>query len=422
MSIFFEESDTTVAAFEPDPWPNLNDCRSCGLCLRSCPTYQLTALEAESPRGRIREIVKLLRDGEPLDAERWQHLNNCLQCRSCERVCPSKIPYHRHLHEALAQQPVTTSLYKNAGLALAAANNTVRGVIGRVLNIYRKSGVQLLTRILKLPTVLKLERAERLLLPDTNYQPLKPFYSATATQRGTVALFSGCASSVLDHTTLIDAIKVLNALGYGVHVPEQQRCCGTLHSHNQDHEQADALKQANIAAFAAVKADAIVYVASGCGAKVSRFDKENLPPVYEVCEFIIDHAWHDGITLQPLPERVALHTPCTMRFPISLEYKPQTLLGKIPQLTVIPLNSAISCCGAAGSYMFTHPDNSDKLADITLEAIIGSSARYLATTNIGCALHIGANAAEAAVKIEIVHPVSLIARQLSNCTNGPLPL
>lgn len=414
MSIFFEDTATTAVAFEPDPWPNLNDCRSCGLCLKRCPTYQLTTLEAESPRGRLREIVKLLRDNEPLDEERWLHLNNCLQCRSCEQVCPSRIPYHRHLHEALEKQPVTQSLYKNIGLALAASNSRVRTTIGHALNIYRKSGLQLLSRTLRLPKLLNLERAERLIPDGAYYRQLRPFYATQSKRRGTVALFTGCASTLLDHATLRDTISVLNTIGYDVNVPEQQRCCGTLHSHNQDSTRAAELKQDNIAAFATVKADAIVYTASGCGSKIKRFDKENLPPAYEICEFIIDHAWHDEIVLKPLMQSVALHQPCTMRFPLSLEDRPLKLLCRISQLKITLLHNGPSCCGAGGSYMLTHPETSDQLAGQLLETISNSGAHYLATTNIGCALHIGANAQAAGIDIEVIHPVTLISRQLAS--------
>ncbi len=412
MSIFFEETTTTDVAFVPDPWPNLNDCRGCGLCLNSCPTFKLTGIESESPRGRLREIVKLLRDEKPLDDEGWQHLNNCLQCRSCEQVCPSKIPYYRHLHEALERQPITATLYKKVGLSLAAANSRMGKAIGYALNLYRSIGLQQLSRTLRIPTLLKLERAERLIPANSRYQPLLPYYASLTAQRGTVALFTGCASSLLDHATLSDAIKVLTALGYAVHVPEQQRCCGTLHSHNQDKAHAAELKQTNIEAFAAVKADAIVYIASGCGEKIKDFDKKNLPQVYEICEFIVDHAWSDAVTLQPLMQSVALYHPCSMRFPLSLEDRPLRLLAKIPQLKVTQLNSSPACCGAAGSYMFTHPETSDQLAGQLLTTIKESNARYLATTNIGCALHIGANATAAGIEVELVHPISLIAQQL----------
>jgi Fe-S oxidoreductase len=38
-------------------------CIRCGLCLNNCPTYRLWQLEADSPRGRIRQMVLVERGG-----------------------------------------------------------------------------------------------------------------------------------------------------------------------------------------------------------------------------------------------------------------------------------------------------------------------------------------------------------------------
>jgi len=82
---------------------DLSRCVHCGLCLSSCPTYLVTGLEVESPRGRI-HFAKLIDDGRseltPTIARHW---DLCLQCRACEAVCPSGVAYGRIQERARAQ-------------------------------------------------------------------------------------------------------------------------------------------------------------------------------------------------------------------------------------------------------------------------------------------------------------------------------
>ncbi|TMB79230.1 MAG: 4Fe-4S dicluster domain-containing protein, partial [Chloroflexi bacterium] len=58
-------------------------CIHCGVCLESCPTYLLTGLETESPRGRI-HLMQQVAAGRvaPTDTLRM-HLDRCLACRAC---------------------------------------------------------------------------------------------------------------------------------------------------------------------------------------------------------------------------------------------------------------------------------------------------------------------------------------------------
>ena len=44
-------------------------CIHCGLCLNHCPTYKLWGLEADSPRGRIRQMLLVDQGALELGAE-----------------------------------------------------------------------------------------------------------------------------------------------------------------------------------------------------------------------------------------------------------------------------------------------------------------------------------------------------------------
>jgi glycolate oxidase iron-sulfur subunit len=68
-------------------------CVKCGLCLPHCPTYGETRHEADSPRGRIALLQGLASDAITQTTTLEAHLDGCLSCRACERVCPAKVPY-----------------------------------------------------------------------------------------------------------------------------------------------------------------------------------------------------------------------------------------------------------------------------------------------------------------------------------------
>src|SRR4051812_47748398 len=54
-------------------YENMLRCIRCGLCLSVCPTYQLTLLEEESPRGRIAMARAVTEGFLPLTPDFVQH-------------------------------------------------------------------------------------------------------------------------------------------------------------------------------------------------------------------------------------------------------------------------------------------------------------------------------------------------------------
>jgi len=74
-------------------------CMRCGFCLAACPTYQVTGLETQSPRGRI-HLVRSAAEGWLDPAAILPALDLCIGCRACEPACPAGSPTARSWRRA----------------------------------------------------------------------------------------------------------------------------------------------------------------------------------------------------------------------------------------------------------------------------------------------------------------------------------
>jgi len=386
----------------------------CGLCLPHCPTYLKTRNESESPRGRI-SLMRALAGGELALTEQLQgHLESCLLCRACEVKCPSKVNYASIMDAtriAIAQQQPAPP--KPSSLEKLATDNTLRRKLNRLLWLADKSGLRAAGRGLGITRAMGLERLEQLAPPTPLTRSWHSYYPASAEKRADVALFTGCFSDLFDQQTLSASILMLNRLGYGVHVPATQTCCGALHYHKGDSTQAAELARQNHQAFAELEIEAIISTASGCGSHLQEHNPSG-HPIQEISQFLASAHWPEHIQFKPLTKRIAVHDPCSLRNTLKAASFPYQLLHKIPQLKIVPLPGNERCCGGAGSYMLDHPAMADNLRQDKLDALTATEADILVTSNIGCALHLMSGLRSEHRKTVVRHPVTLLAEQLSN--------
>ncbi len=78
-------------------------CVTCGLCLPQCPTFRLTGDESASPRGRLAAMAAVASGIAEVDDRFEEIMGLCLQCRACEPVCPSVVPFGRAMEGARAE-------------------------------------------------------------------------------------------------------------------------------------------------------------------------------------------------------------------------------------------------------------------------------------------------------------------------------
>ncbi len=411
-------------------------CVACGLCLPQCPTYRITMSEADSPRGRIALMSGVASGRIPMNECFALHIDRCLTCRACEAVCPNHVAYGSLINDArtmLAESP--SPLLKNESIIrkswsrvlieneLIAKPNRF-DTLRSFLHFYQGSGLQKLLRKYNLLGKTKLALLEAQ-LPDVDTLRFAPneknsikswrtIYPATGKVHGEVGLFLGCVARITDTTTLNATIFILNCLGYTVHVPLTQTCCGAVHQHGGDKRTAAYLAKQNAAAFNELNnLQVIITTASGCGTQLTEHCSDLSVKVIDINEFLVTAEGWERLTVAPLPYKVAVHDPCTLRNVLRGEKHPYTLLKLIPGAHVVPLPGNDQCCGAAGTYFLDQPEMSRTLLNDKIAALSNSGAQYLATSNLGCAMYIASVLRGTEPKIKSMHPVTLLARQIS---------
>src|SRR5580693_3685618 len=127
----------------------VQQCMHCGLCLPTCPTYDATKLERNSPRGRI-SLMRAIADGH-LEATKTfaDEMYFCLGCLACMTACPAGVNYAELFEHARAEA-------EQSGVLNSNRRSLIRGftlrwlfmdlhrlqLIGFALRLYQQLGLQ----------------------------------------------------------------------------------------------------------------------------------------------------------------------------------------------------------------------------------------------------------------------------------------
>ena len=118
------------------------------------------------------------------------------------------------------------------------------------------------------------------------------------------------------------------------------------------------------------------------------------------------------LPLRPLPETVTYHEPCHLAHGQRVRAEPRELLRRIPGLALVELPDADLCCGSAGVYNLLEPAMADELGRRKTARIRETGARIVTAGNPGCLMQIRQHCRAQGLSVEVVHPVTLLARAL----------
>jgi glycolate oxidase iron-sulfur subunit len=383
----------------------LDRCISCGFCLPACPTYDLTKVEASSPRGRINLMraieTGLLPEDDPTVVEESSF---CLGCRACEPVCPAGVQYGALLeewrdHVWAGRRPLKLRLM------LWAANARWRV---RLMGLGRRHA------------------------------------RGRGSGAGSASLMLGCFERALYPAVSRSARDLDPSLA----APAGQGCCGALHAHNGDLERGKDLARALGKALPGT----IVTTSGGCAAHLAAV----LGPerVKELSQWLTaggqDAAAEpeqqrgearalDGAPAETddasapeaepprepgeLPRqrerdgngapsgsgrpRLGLQDSCHLRNGLGVWKEPRALLERAGEYVELP--SAAACCGAAGTYALLRPEDSARVLERHLDEITEARLDAIVVVNPGCYRQLEQGVKRRGLRTRVVHLSELLA-------------
>ncbi len=398
----FPLADKALLATQLD---NMLACIRCGACLPVCPTYLLSGVEEEGPRGRIAMALALHEGYLPqVTPDFVKHEESCLLCDACTAVCPSGVQMDllgMTLRVAMGRpRGWLERRLRAVGFALLADLRLLRAARA----LLRWSGpLRAIARRLGILRVLGLADAEAL-LPPLSADPLIALgqrWRAAKAAKGRVSLFAGCVMSVAFAEVDRATARVLAAHGWEVTATAGQGCCGSLQAHEGEREQARALARRNIEAFETDPEATVVVNAAGCGAMLKGYGRllaedrayaerarALASRVQDVSEFLARQEPLEAVA--SLGVTVTLQEPCHLAHAQRLREAPRALLRRLPGVTLCEMAESSVCCGSAGIYNVTHRVAARSLGERKRRSAEATGAQVLVTANPGCQLQLGA--------------------------------
>ena len=414
----------------------LQQCMHCGMCLPTCPTYDATKRERNSPRGRI-ALMRAIADGD-LEVSRTfaDEMSYCLGCLACQTACPAGVDYTELFETARSDiersginDAWARNLSRRLTLGFLFRHPRAMRTVGRVTRLYQRSGLQAAVRTFGLTmflpaTLRRLEPQTPPMASAFSNRLIAPQESPRGERRYRVALLTGCIQDLVFSNVNRDTADVLLANSCAVDTPPEQPCCGSLHAHNGELDLAREQARRLIDLLPPDRYDAIITNAGGCGSHLRHYGHLlEADPQYrdaartwdrklkDVHEWLVEIGCRTPSTAPfDAPTAVTYHESCHLVHGQKVSSQPRALLRLLPGVSLVELAESTWCCGSAGVYALTQPAQADLLLQRKVGHLRATRASVVATANPGCHLQIARGLRESGQGMDVVHPISLLAR------------
>ena len=396
---------------------NFEQCLKCTICTVYCPVVPVNpnypGPKQAGPDGERFRLKK----GDFYD----EALKYCLNCKRCEVACPSNVRIGDIIQSARIKYskqptPLRDNILSDTDLAGKMATKMSPLVNFMLKQPLVKTVMDLTIGVDKHRTFPKY--AKRTFVKWFKHDAL-PYQKDFSRQ---VTYFHGCYVNYNHPKLGKDFVKVMNAVGIGVQLMENERCCGVAKIANRLTRQAMRDAQINLGAIRKAvieQGTQVVGTSSTCiftmrdeYHHILHLDNNDVRSQINLATRYLWNLIEKGeITLVFKPDykkRIAYHTPCHMA-KLGWNIYSIELIRKIPGVDLTILKS--ECCGIAGTYGFKKENYkySQAIGSALFEQIEELKPEIVATDCETCKWQI-----EMSVKtpIEVYNPISIIAEAL----------
>lgn len=236
-----------------------------------------------------------------------------------------------------------------------------------------------------------------------------------------VGLFVTCLVDLFRPRIGFAALRLLEAAGCEVIVPETQTCCGQPGYNSGDRASALALACKVLAEFESC--DYVVAPSGSCSGMIRTHypdlfagrpaELERVKRLgartYELTDFLVN-----VVRLEQVPGRfdgiVTYHDSCSGLREMGVKSQPRRLLAKVPGLKLAEMAEAETCCGFGGTFAIKFGEISTRLADNKCNNVAATGADAVVLGDLGCMLNIeGRLRRRGDMKTKVLHVAEVLA-------------
>ena len=236
-----------------------------------------------------------------------------------------------------------------------------------------------------------------------------------------VGFFVTCLVDMMRPSIGFAALKLLEAGGTEVFVPNAQTCCGQPAYNSGDRADTIALARKVVAEFE--DCDYMVAPSGSCSGMIKTHyadlfadDSEMLARVrkltaktYELTDFLTS-----VLKVETLPGtyagKVTYHDSCAGLREMGVKAQPRALLARLPGVQLSEMAECETCCGFGGTFSIKFGEISARLADNKCQNIVNSGVDAVILGDLGCMLNIeGRLRRRGDTKTKVLHIAEVLA-------------